>query len=221
MHAMILAAGLGTRMGDITRRCPKPLLPVAGKPLLQYHLEALARAEITDVVINHARLGGQIERAFGDGGRFGLRIRYSAEGESPLDTGGGIRRALPLLGRAAFLVVNADIWTDFPFQSLPAEPAGQAHLVMVSNPGHHPGGDFVLSGEQVSDGPGARLTYSGIAVMRPELFAGQDDPVFPLAPVLRAAMGRGAVSGEHYPGRWVDVGTPERLDALNKALSSV
>ncbi len=216
---MILAAGLGTRMGQLTRDIPKPLLKAGGKPLLQYHLESLARAGVSDIVINHARLGDQIERAFGDGSRFGVRLHYSPEGETPLETGGGIRHALPLLGNAPFIVVNADIWTDFPFSSLPAEPDSLAHLVMVSNPAHHPDGDFQLQDGRVTNAPGPRLTYSGIAVFRPALFQGLGGGAFPLAPVLRQAIDRGAVSGCHFEGYWLDVGTPERLTALEHQLS--
>lgn len=220
MQAMILAAGLGTRMGRLTRDIPKPLLEAGGKPLLQYHLEALARAGVREIVINHARLGAQIERAFGDGRRFGVRVRYSPEGETPLETGGGIRHALPLLGEAPFIVVNADIWTDFPFASLPADSGDLAHLIMVSNPAHHPDGDFRLEDDRISNAPGSRLTYSGVAVFRPALFEDLHDGAFPLAPVLRQAIDRGAVSGYHYQGRWLDVGTPERLAALERQLSS-
>jgi MurNAc alpha-1-phosphate uridylyltransferase len=215
MHAMILAAGRGERMRPLTDTVPKPLLRAAGKPLLQYHLEALARAGFGDIVINHGPQGGRIEAAFGSGERFGVRIRYSAEGETPLDTGGGIRHALPLLGAAPFLVVNADVNTDFDFATLPREPAGLAHLVLVDNPSHHREGDFALHGDRVRTAGPVRYTYAGIAVFRPEMLRNLAERVFPLAPVLRSMATADQVSGEIYRGRWIDVGTPARLEALN------
>lgn len=218
MKAMILAAGRGERMRPLTDHTPKPLLQVAGRALIEYHIDALVRAGFTELVINHAHLGARIEEALGDGRRYGARIRYSAEGEA-LETGGGIFRALPLLGPAPFLVVNGDIWTDFSYAGLPAVPAGLAHLVLVDNPPQHPDGDFVLAGDgRVSAAGAPRLTFSGIGVYRPELFAGCRPGRFPLAPLLRTAMAAGQVSGEHYDGAWVDVGTPERLAALERRL---
>lgn len=216
---MILAAGMGERMRPLTNDLPKPLLQAGGKPLLQYHLEALARAGVGRIVINHARLGVMIESAFGDGRTFGTEIIYSAEGDEPLETGGGIKKALPLLGPDAFMVVNADIWTDYDFARLPAEPAGLAHLVMVPNPEHHPQGDFGLEDGKVTLANGPRFTFSGIGVYRPELFVGCVEQVFSLAPVLRDAAGRGEVSGEIYRGRWLDVGTPARLEHLRTLLN--
>lgn len=212
MKAMILAAGKGERMRPLTLHTPKPLLPVAGRPLIEYHLRALAAAGFTEVVINHAWLGQQIEDHLGDGSRFGLSIRYSSEGE-PLETGGGIFKALPLLGDAPFLLVNGDIWTDYTFARLRTPLQGLAHLVLVDNPGHHGRGDFRLVGGQVVDGDDApgTLTFSGISVLDPALFAGCAPGAFKLAPLLRQAMTDGKVSGEHYPGQWVDVGTCERL----------
>ncbi|MCO7514128.1 nucleotidyltransferase family protein [Pseudomonas guariconensis] len=212
MKAMILAAGKGERMRPLTLHTPKPLVPVAGQPLIEYHLRALARAGFTEVVINHAWLGQQIEDHLGDGSRFGLSIRYSPEGE-PLETGGGIFKALPLLGTAPFLLVNGDIWTDYDFTRLRTPLEGLAHLVLVDNPGHHGRGDFRLEGERVLDGDEAAdtLTFSGISVLAPALFEGCQPGAFKLAPLLRKAMGEGRVSGEHYRGRWVDVGTLERL----------
>ncbi|MCI0915298.1 N-acetylmuramate alpha-1-phosphate uridylyltransferase MurU [Pseudomonas putida] len=212
MKAMILAAGKGERMRPLTLHTPKPLLPVAGQPLIEYHLRALATAGFTEVVINHAWLGQQIEDHLGDGSRFGLSIRYSPEGE-PLETGGGIFQALPLLGNEPFLLVNGDVWTDYPFAHLRAPLQGLAHLVLVDNPGHHGRGDFRLQGEQVvdgDDGPGT-LTFSGLSVLHPALFAGCQAGAFKLAPLLRQAMAAGKVTGEHYRGDWVDVGTQERL----------
>lgn len=217
--AMILAAGKGERMRPLTESLPKPLLQAGGKPLLQYHLEALVRAGAGRIVINHARLGDMIETAFGDGRAYGIEIVYSAEGGEPLETGGGIKNALPLLGPEAFIVVNADIWTDYDFARLPAEPAGLAHLVLVPNPDHHPQGDFVLKQGMVSAGPGPCFTFSGIGVYRPELFAGCTEQVFSLAPILRAAAGRDAVSGEIYRGHWLDIGTPDRLGRLQALLN--
>ncbi|MFJ4155103.1 N-acetylmuramate alpha-1-phosphate uridylyltransferase MurU [Pseudomonas sp. NPDC089752] len=212
MKAMILAAGKGERMRPLTLHTPKPLLPVAGQPLIEYHLNALAGAGYTEVVINHAWLGQQIEDHLGDGSRFGLSIRYSPEGE-PLETGGGIFKALPLLGNEPFALVNGDIWTDFDFTRLRSPLQGLAHLVLVDNPGHHGRGDFRLQGDQVVDGDDApgTLTFSGLSVLHPALFEGCQVGAFKLAPLLRKAMAAGKVSGEHYRGNWVDVGTQERL----------
>lgn len=219
MKAMILAAGKGERMRPLTLHTPKPLVPAAGKPLIEYHLEALARAGVREVVINHAWLGQQIEDHLGDGSRFGLRIRYSAEGE-PLETGGGIFKALPLLGDAPFLLVNGDVWTDYDFTGLNAPLQGLAHLVLVDNPGHHGRGDFRLADGQVSDGDDApgTLTFSGISVLDPVLFEGCQPGAFKLAPLLRKAMADGRVSGEHYRGHWIDVGTLERLADVERLI---
>lgn len=212
MKAMILAAGKGERMRPLTLTTPKPLIRVGGVPLIEYHLRALARAGFTEIVINHAWLGQQIEDYLGDGSRFGVSIRFSPEGE-PLETGGGIFRALPLLGDEAFVVVNGDVWTDYDFSALRRPLEGLAHLVLVDNPEHHPDGDFVLVDGKVHDrqAPADNLTYSGIAVLHPRLFDGCSDGAFKLAPLLRAAMAEGRVSGEHLKGHWVDVGTHERL----------
>ncbi|WP_434672950.1 N-acetylmuramate alpha-1-phosphate uridylyltransferase MurU [Pseudomonas sp. R1-15] len=221
MKAMILAAGKGERMRPLTLTTPKPLIRVGGIPLIEYHLRALAAAGFTEIVINHAWLGQQIEDHLGDGSRFGVQIRYSPEGE-PLETGGGIFRALPLLGNEAFLVVNGDIWTDYDFSALRRPIPGLAHLVLVDNPEHHPKGDFILAGGQVNDGePGAdKLTYSGIAVLDPQLFAGCADGAFKLAPLFRRAMAAGQVSGSRLEGRWVDVGTHERLSQVEKLIEA-
>jgi MurNAc alpha-1-phosphate uridylyltransferase len=219
MKAMILAAGKGERMRPLTLHTPKPLVRAGGVPLIEYHLGALQEAGFHDVVINHAWLGQQIEDYLGDGDRLGLRITYSPEGE-PLETGGGIFRALPLLGDKPFVVVNGDIWTDYNFKSLRVPLAGLAHLVLINNPAHHPGGDFSLVDGQVRDSgdAGTRLTYSGIAILHPRLFAGCKDGAFKLAPLLRAAMEQGQVTGEHFTGRWVDVGTHERLAEVERLL---
>ncbi|OQR33810.1 mannose-1-phosphate guanylyltransferase [Pseudomonas sp. Bc-h] len=219
MKAMILAAGKGERLRPLTLHTPKPLVRAGGVPLIEYHLRALQVAGFTDVVINHAWLGQQIEDYLGDGQRLGLNIRYSPEGE-PLETGGGIFRALPLLGDEPFLVVNGDIWTNCDFTALNAPIKGLAHLVLVDNPLHHPAGDFALVGGEVRDDANLpRLTYSGIAVLHPQLFAGCSDGAFKLAPLLRDAMAKGLVTGEHFTGRWVDVGTHERLAEVEQILA--
>ena len=222
MRAMILAAGRGERMRPLTDLTPKVLLKVGGKPLVQWHLEKLRSAGFERVVINHAWLGAQIEQALGDGRRFGLRIDYSQEAQA-LETAGGIANALPLIGADPFLVVNGDIFTDLNFALLVPRLAALAdtnllaHLVLVDNPPHHPGGDFALTNQSVSQDGDARLTFSGIGIYRSELFstieAGKQAQ---LAPLLRAAMGRAAVSGERYRGLWYDVGTPARLAELNR-----
>ena len=220
-QAMILAAGKGERMQPLTDNVPKPLLEAGGKPLLQYHLENLCRSGVSRIVINHARLGELIESRFGNGSAFGVEIFYSPEGETPLETGGGIKRALPLLGQDPFIVVNADIWSDYDFRNLPVIPAGLAHLVLVSNPDHHPQGDFCLHDGKLSDQSGDRYTYSGIGVFKPELIATCPEEIFPLGPVLRAAVGRGEITGELHSGHWLDVGTPERLSKLDHLLRGV
>ena len=212
MKAMILAAGKGERLRPLTLHTPKPLVRVGGVPLIEYHLRALAAAGFTEIVINHAWLGQQIEDYLGDGSRFGVSISYSPEGE-PLETGGGIFKALALLGDGPFAVVNGDIWTDYDFAALRQPLSGLAHLVLVGNPAHHTSGDFSLDAGRVQDGvPGAdTLTYSGIAVLDPGLFQGCTAGAFKLAPLLRKAMAAGQVTGEQLQGHWVDVGTHERL----------
>ncbi|MEI6413250.1 MAG: nucleotidyltransferase family protein [Pseudomonadota bacterium] len=208
---MILAAGRGERMRPLTDHTPKPLLMLQGQPLIQYHLTALARAGYTEIVVNTAHLGEQLASFLGDGRLFGVRILLSAEGE-PLETGGGLFRALGLLGQGAFLAVNADIWTDYNFGDLHIAEDRLAHLVLVDNPPHHPRGDFSLNDDGRIQNQGAsRLTFTGIGLYRPGLFAECRDGVFPLAPLLRQAADHGLVSGEHYQGRWLDIGTPARL----------
>jgi MurNAc alpha-1-phosphate uridylyltransferase len=216
---MILAAGRGERMRPLTDRTPKPLLPVAGKPLIVWHLERLARAGFRDIVINHAHLGDQIEALLGNGDAWGLRIQYSAEPQGALETAGGIANALPLLDDAPFLVVNGDIFCDWDFTRSSAIDIHMAHLVLVNNPPHNPKGDFSLAEGKVGVGETARLTFSGIGIYRPELFAGieRGQPA-KLAPLLRSAIDAGQITGEHHSGRWVDVGTPERLAALDAEL---
>lgn len=218
MKAMILAAGRGERMRPLTDDTPKPLLRIGGQMLIEHHIHRLAQAGITGLVINHAHLGERIVAALGDGDAYGVSISYSAEPAGALETGGGIHHALPLLGEAPFLVVNGDIWTDYPFDRLPKEPAGLAHLVMVDNPAHHPDGDFSLSNDRLSQRGPYMLTFSGIGVYRPALFSDCAAGAFPLAPLLRTAMDRDEVGGEHYDGRWFDIGTPERLAEVNDAV---
>ena len=230
MKALIFAAGLGERMRPLTDTTPKPLLQVGGKRLIEWHLEKLAACGIDDVVINTSWLATQFPEVLGDGARWGLRIRYSYEGATPLETGGGMLHALPLLGDEPFLLVNGDVWTDLDFAGLPREPEGLAHLVMVDCPPQATQGDFALDadGHVRSDGP-QRLTYAGIGVYRPQLMDGwrehsrdaaADDtpPRFRLAPILRAHMADGRIHGRHHRGRWTDVGTPERLARLDAEL---
>lgn len=215
MKAMILAAGRGERMRPLTDRTPKPLLRIGGQTLIEHHIHALVRAGINELVINHAHLGDRLVAALGDGAAYGATIHWSPEPDGALETGGGIYNALSLLGDAPFVVVNADIWTDFDFSGLPVQPDGLAHLVLVDNPEHHPEGDFALDGSQITRGGPVRLTFSGIGVYRRELFAGCSAGAFPLAPLLRTAMDAGQVTGQHYAGSWFDIGTPDRLAAIN------
>ncbi|HTA65113.1 MAG TPA: nucleotidyltransferase family protein [Xanthomonadaceae bacterium] len=235
MKALIFAAGKGERMRPLTEHAPKPLLPAGGKPLIVWHLEKLAAIGVRDVVVNTSWLAGQFSATLGDGSRWGLRLHYSYEGVEPLETGGGMLHALPLLRDAndddAFLAINADIWTDFDLARLPREPAGLAHLVMVENPDHNMRGDFALDedGRMHSDGTN-RLTFAGIGAYRPALFAhwrtvigdasgaNETPPRFKLAPLLRSAMTGDRVTGECWRGSWTDVGTPQRLAQLDAAL---
>ncbi len=218
---MILAAGRGERMRPLTDHTPKPLLPVAGKPLIVWHLERLARAGFRDIVINHAHLGDEIEALLGAGDAWGVRIHYSAEPVGALETAGGIANALHLLGDTPFLVVNGDIFCDWDVGRANGALAPEmlAHLVLVDNPPQHPAGDFTLTQQKVGVGGTARLTFSGIGIYRTELFAGivRGQPA-KLAPLLHETIDAGRISGEHHLGRWVDVGTPERLAALDAEL---
>lgn len=218
MKAMILAAGRGERMRPLTDTTPKPLLEVGGKALIEYHLLALQQADVQDVIINHAWLGQQIESYLGNGERYGLRIEYSEEIPVALETAGGIIQALPWLGTEPFIVINGDIWCDYPLRQLPRSPAGLAHLVMVDNPQHNPQGDFCLINNRLQAEGETRLTYSGIGVYHPDLFAGLAAGIRPLAPLLKDAMAANQVSGEYYQGRWYDIGTPERLTELDLQL---
>ena len=217
MIAMILAAGRGERMRPLTDTIPKPLLSVRGVPLIERLIAQLVAAGIDEIVINVAHLGHKLQSHLGSGHALGAHIRYSDEGPTGLETGGGIRRALPLLASDVFIVVNGDIYTDYPFARLPSEPPALAHLVLIDNPEHHQTGDFGLENGQVVDRV-PRLTFAGIGVYRAALFAPISEERFPLAPLLRQAMAQGLVDGEHYRGLWTDVGTPERLLALNKGI---
>lgn len=227
---MVLAAGRGERMRPLTDDCPKPLLEVGGEPLIAHQLRRLAAAGVPRVVINIAYLGSQIRDYVGDGGRWGLEVIYSDEGESALETGGGIARALDWLthdGRQPFLVLGADVLSDYPLSrlveracDLPAHVL--AHLVLVDNPPHHPAGDFSLNGATVGDAHEHRLTFSGMGLYRSALFAHRDRwadkrGAGRLAPLLRHAAAQRRVSGERYAGRWLDVGTPERLAQARRA----
>ncbi len=223
MKAMILAAGLGTRLRPLTETLPKPLLPLAGKPMIVYHIEKLAAAGVTELVINVSWLGALIEQHLRAGAALGVSIRYSREPDGPLDTGGGIRRALPLLGEQPFLLVAGDIWSDYPLVRLAGRALGAGELgrlVLVPNPPQHSGGDFSLdeAGHVGTAAAGRRCTYSGISLLSPRLLDGWNDTVFPLREPLRQAAGRGALSGEIWAGDWEDVGTPERYAELNRRL---
>jgi MurNAc alpha-1-phosphate uridylyltransferase len=220
MQAMILAAGKGERMRPLSLHTPKPLLQAGGKPLLQYHIESLAAASVDQIVINTGRLGEMIQAWFGEGDSFGVHIHYSHEGEEPLGTGGGIRKALPLLGDAPFILVNGDIWTEFDYRSLPASPGGLAHLVMVDNPAHNPDGDFALKDGLLSTTGQTLHTYSGIGVYDPQLFSRTDSQLFSLVPLLKQAMLNQQVSGQYFKGKWFDIGTLQRLTQLDRLLAA-
>jgi len=216
---MILAAGRGERMRPLTDHLPKPLLQVGGQPLIVHLLKRLQAAGLTDIIINLAWQGAKLRDALGDGRRLGVHIRYSEEGEQGLETGGGIHHALPLLGEQAFAVVNGDIWTDYSFNHLRLAPDRLAHLVLVDNPAHHPHGDFCYAHGEASHDSGPRLTFSGIGIYHPMLFADCSPGTFKLAPLLCRAISAGLVSAEYYKGSWWDVGTPQRLAALEAHLN--
>ena len=220
MKAMILAAGRGERMRPLTDSTPKPLLKVGGQTLIERHLQALAAAGVREVVVNLSWLGGLIRAALGDGSRWGVKFHFSEEGPVPLETGGGIFQALPQLGTEPFIVVNGDILTDFPFASLRLPDDATAHLVLVDNPAHHARGDFGLARGRVVLLGETMLTFSGIALYRPEFFSGCSAGRFPLLPLFKRAIAAGALSGEHYAGQWSDVGTPQRLAELQPARRS-
>lgn len=211
MRAMILAAGRGERLRPLTDDTPKPLLEVAGQPLLFHHLERLAAAGFREIVINLAHLGDQLEQAIGDGGRWGVRVHYSREPEGALETGGGIAQALPLLGNAPFLVVNGDIYTDYPYARLRSVKCSHAHLVLVPVPKEKDGGDFALSGGRVHNTGQPMYTFSGICVYHPQVFEGAPTGRWSVVPLLRKTISEQVVTGEFYPGAWDDVGTPQKL----------
>jgi len=225
MKAMILAAGRGERMRPLTDTCPKPLLAVAGKPLIVRHIERLAAAGIVDLVINHAHLGHMLEAALGDGSAFGVHIRFSPEPPGALETGGGIRQAMQFLGDDPFVVVNGDVFCDADLGALAARArtlsadGDLAHLILIDNPDHHPEGDFALVDGRVRRDGAAKLTFSGLAAYHPRLFihlvAGEHAK---LLPQLLAGIEKDRISGEHYRGQWVDVGTPQRLAQLDARL---
>ncbi|MCX7193840.1 MAG: nucleotidyltransferase family protein [Proteobacteria bacterium] len=239
MKAMILAAGRGERMRPLTDHTPKPLLEAGGKALIVWHIERLARAGITELVINHAHLGAQIEAALGDGSRLGVKIQYSPESRA-LETAGGIANALPMLGKQVFAVINGDIYCDYDFARLPDLASrligngDAAHLVLVNNPAHHPNGDFCLTENRITSfhtptgtlnpesriqNPDSLLTFSGIGLYHPALFGHiPRGSIAPLAPLLRTQIELGKISGEHHAGLWVDVGTPQRLQQLDTQL---
>lgn len=224
MKAMVLAAGRGERLRPITDTTPKPMVLVGGRPLIEWHLQALARSGFRDIVINLSWLGAQIRTGLGDGARYNVHINYSDEGPAALEVGGGIFNALPLLGPGPFLVVNGDTWTDIDFAALVTRATADvtsgatARVVFVPNPPQHPRGDFGLEGERVVEREHERLTYSGIGVYRPEFFSGCVAGKFPLAPLLRRAIAAGELRGELHRGEWWDGGTAERLAALDERL---
>lgn len=222
MRAMILAAGSGDRMRPLTDTCPKPLLEVGGKRLIEWHLENLQRAGITEVIINTSHHAQMIHDTLGDGNRYGVSIRYSDEQPVALETLGGILQALPLLGTEPFLLLNGDVWTDFPFSELLDKKVVQGHVLLVNNPEHHPQGDFSLHGGHAyyPRKDDSALTYSGIGVFHPDFFKGQTEfnRPLPLAPLLFAKADQDELTAQHLQHQWVDVGTPERLQALDKQL---
>jgi N-acetyl-alpha-D-muramate 1-phosphate uridylyltransferase len=214
MKAMLLAAGLGERMGKFTQDMPKPLLKIKGQSLIEYHLYALAQAGFKEVVINVSYFAAKIKIALADGKRYGLSITYSVE-EEPLETGGGIYNALPLLDNDPFVVINSDVWTDYPLQKLPKKLNGLAHLVLVTNPPNHLQGDFCFQEGKIFTQGNAKLTYSGISVFHPDLFLNCKGGKFPLIDVLLPAIQQEKVFGEYYNGVWADIGTPERLASID------
>jgi MurNAc alpha-1-phosphate uridylyltransferase len=219
MKAMILAAGRGERMRPLTDSVPKPLLPVGGKPLIRFHIDALAAGGVRDIVINLAWLGAKVRDALGDGSASAVSIRYSDEGDAALETGGGIFNALPLLGDEPFIVVSGDVWSDYALGQLTSRlrPGDLAHFVLVPNPEYHRRGDFGLRDGRIID-DGERLTYANIGVFRREFFAGCTAGKFPLAPLMRERIREGRVSGEFHCGRWFNIGTPAQLAELDRDL---
>jgi N-acetyl-alpha-D-muramate 1-phosphate uridylyltransferase len=219
MMAMILAAGLGERMRPLTNKTPKPLLKIAGKALIVYQIEALVSAGVKKVIINTGPLGEQIHENLGNGNSFGIQIEYSDEGDAPLETAGGIIKALPLLGEAPFIVTNADIFTNFDYRTLPKQLDSDAHLVLVNNPPHNPDGDFALENGRITGKNTNKLTYSGIGLYQAKYFDNCQPGPSSLAPLLHRSAEANALSGQHFTGDWIDVGTPERLKEINTHLT--
>jgi N-acetyl-alpha-D-muramate 1-phosphate uridylyltransferase len=215
---MILAAGRGERMRPLTDKIPKPLLEIAGKPMIIHQIEALESAGVKDIVINTGHLGEQIQYELGTGATFGVDILYSDEGEDILETAGGIIQALPLLGDDPFIVTNADIFTDFDYFTLPSEPDFDAHLVLVNNPPHNLEGDFALENGRVLEQGSLKLTYSGIGVFYPHFFENCNPGRAPLAPLLHQSSQAQRLSGQHFTGLWSDIGTPARLKEINDSI---
>jgi MurNAc alpha-1-phosphate uridylyltransferase len=216
MHAMILAAGRGERLRPMTDHLPKPLVDVGGRPLIEHHLGRLSAAGFSKVVINHSHLGNMLQEKVGSGGRWGINIHWSEEQPQALETGGGIFRALPVLGTAPFLVINGDIWTDYPLARLRSIKCDWAHLVLVPNPQHNPGGDFALQDARVRNTGETRHTFSGISVYHPRLFTGCAAGKFSVVPLLRSAIDEHMVTGELFHGGWGDIGTLQRLDDVRR-----
>lgn len=219
MRGMILAAGRGTRMGSLTEGVPKPLLRVAGYYLIEYSIRALVAADVREIVINVSYRGEQIKEALGNGERYGASIQYSEE-ETALETGGGIVKALPLLGKDPFIVLSCDVVSDFPLKTLPREPAKLAHIVLVDNPSFHPAGDFSLEGEEVGEQEKSTLTYANIGIFRPELFAGCQPGYFRLGDLLKKAVTEKKVTGNYFKGLWHNLGSPAELQTLSAALDN-
>lgn len=220
-QALVFAAGRGERLRPLTDTTPKPLIDVGGKPLIVWHLEKLAAAGVRDVVINTSHLAEQFEPLLGNGERWGLAIQYSYEGATPLETGGGMRRALNLLRDEAFIAVSADIWSDYDYANLPQTISGSAHLVMVPNPDFHPRGDFNLDGSRLNEeGIGERLTFANIGVYLPRFIVDQADGAFKLLPIYQRAMRDGELSGERYDGRWHNIGNSAQLHELDRSITT-
>ena len=214
MRAMLLAAGRGERLRPLTDEVPKSLVEVRGESLLERHLASIHAAGVRTVVINLGWLGDRIVERVGSGERYGLNVSYSQEGENILETGGGIHKALPMLGDEPFLVINADIYTDMPMPRIELAAEHVGHLVMVPSPGYRDGGDFDIEDGLIRNGETQKLTFSGVAMYRPAFFDGCEPGRFPLAPMLREAADHGKLSGSLYQGLWADIGTPERLRAI-------
>jgi len=222
MKAMILAAGRGSRMRPLTDKKPKPLLEVGGKPLIVWHIEKLKEAGFEEIIINIAWLGDQIPKALGEGSKYGVKLVYSDEQQiGGLETAGGIIKALPLLGDEPFLVINGDIWCDFTYSNIsPLKKGDLAHLILTTNPDHHPDGDFSIQNERVSQTGKSKYTFTGIAYYHPKMFSGLVETKLPLLPLFIEAIEKDKITGELHKGKWLDIGTPERLKLLNEELDS-